>query len=402
MASLIAMILFGAGFNFFIDPFAVHHRLLIEGVNKEKPSLLTHTRTAKAFAPELKQAHALVLGTSRAQTGWPVRHSGLAPEGSKAYNLGLPGATMYEMLDYFQLAQAYGKVRRVVLALDWSLFYKPGKTLNKIAEELSPDTLPPPLSNFYGSVLKVRDTVFSLSAFSASVRTLFTQRGGNAFNYSFEGSTPPGYLEEDIRKLGHHLLFLEAERDILVRGRISQHVKNSRGSSVKKIHDESLRTLIQTCIKENIRLDLVINPYHARFMEAIRLKGDWESFENWKRKVADIIFEETGKASQHQVRFWDFASYNPITEEAPPPMGDKLGSMAYFWESNHFKSTLGHMMLDRIYNTSPMKKRRLTWFGVLLKPENLESHLASVRKGHLNYLKTHSKDVKELESIAVE
>lgn len=64
-----------------------------------------------------------------------------------------------------------------------------------------------------------------------------------------------------------------------------------------------LKKIVELCKANNIKLIVFIPPSHATDMEAFHVIGEWQSMENWKRAMTQLI------------PVWDFSGYNSITTE---------------------------------------------------------------------------------------
>jgi hypothetical protein len=80
--------------------------------------------------------------------------------------------------------------------------------------------------------------------------------------------------------------------------------------------------------------------------------------------------------------------------EPVPAPGDRGAEVRWYWESGHFKSALGHAMLERMQGGGD------PGLGRQINPDNLGQHQALIRKQGDAYLATQPEVVRELEQLA--
>ena len=94
--------------------------------------------------------------------------------------------------------------------------------------------------------------------------------------------------------------------------------------------------------------------------------------------IVDIAYHGSDKELfWGQVSVWMFCGYNTITTE-PFPEEDSQNQMRWYFESSHYRETVGDMILSRLFNLdSPNVPED---FGLRLTPENVESQLTRIGK----------------------
>jgi hypothetical protein len=113
-----------------------------------------------------------------------------------------------------------------------------------------------------------------------------------------------------------------------------------------------------------------------------------------------INLEEARAAGANPFPLWDFSGFTELTTEPFPPLGDKETKMRWYWESSHYKKELGDLVLDRMFDYKHPDREVPKDFGVLLTPENIESHLAWIREGRERWAKQFPEDVREIAELA--
>ncbi|NET72339.1 MAG: hypothetical protein F6K62_15805, partial [Sphaerospermopsis sp. SIO1G2] len=102
-------------------------------------------------------------------------------------------------------------------------------------------------------------------------------------------------------------------------------------------------------------------------------------FENWKKKLVELT------------PVWDFSGYNSITTEK---LQDVMENYA---DSSHYTKPVGDLVLNRIlgYQADQVP----TDFGVLLTPENIESHLAKIRADREKWVKNNQDELQLVQKL---
>jgi len=153
------------------------------------------------------------------------------------------------------------------------------------------------------------------------------------------------------------------------------------------------------CHKRNIDFRIAISPSHARQFETIAAKGIWLLFEDWKRHLVNINYEEADRLGKQPFPLWDFSGYNSLTTEPVPPVNDGLTEMCWYWESSHYKKELGDLVQDRIFGYNHPDRQLPSDFGTLLTPETIEPHLATVRTNRRQWQEAFPEDAAEIVAL---
>ncbi|NEP77510.1 MAG: hypothetical protein F6K39_04595 [Okeania sp. SIO3B3] len=142
---------------------------------------------------------------------------------------------------------------------------------------------------------------------------------------------------------------------------------------------DELKKVVDLCQENQIKLVLFISPSHATQWEAIRSSGKWSIFEEWKRKIVKIT------------PIFDFSGYNSITTE---PINN---DMENYTDNSYYTPKVGNLVLDRILS---YKEEDIPGdFGVLINPENIESHLTKIRQDREIWAKNNPDEVKLVKEI---
>ena len=140
-----------------------------------------------------------------------------------------------------------------------------------------------------------------------------------------------------------------------------------------------LKKIVDLCEENQVKLILYISPAHATQWEIIKSSGQWSNFEEWKRKVVEIS------------DVFDFSGYNSITTET---IHDKMEN---YTENSHYTPKVGNLILNKLL--SYKEEQVPDNFGILINPENIESHLAKIRQDREIWAKNNPDEVKLVKEI---
>lgn len=142
---------------------------------------------------------------------------------------------------------------------------------------------------------------------------------------------------------------------------------------------DELKKIVNLCQQNQIKLILFISPSHATQWETIRISGQWSTFEEWKRKVVKIM------------PVFDFSGYNSITTE---PIHKEMEN---YTTNPYYTPKVGNLVLNRIF--SYKEEEVPEDFGILINPENIESHLTKISQDREIWAKSNPDEVKLVKEI---
>ena len=153
------------------------------------------------------------------------------------------------------------------------------------------------------------------------------------------------------------------------------------------------REIVAVSAQHGIRLDIVINPIHARYSYVYAAAGLWPVYEKWKSDLAAVVAR-----SPRTVALWDFSGVSECTAEPMPAEGDAATKMRWYRESGHFRPRLGKLVLDRVFghgseDPCPGLERPL-------ETAALEGTLAGQRAALKRWVASHAGDVAEIDALA--
>jgi len=395
VVSLLSCVTAVLAFNLVVDPFGL--QIIRSPFTFYKPDIVSYDRPFKSFAVLRLKPRTVILGTSRTALGVDPAYAGFGAENAPVFNLALNGMTLAETRDALECAADAG-ARRAIIGLDFYNF--------NIYHELAPS---PEVFRCVHRRVEGLPDYLSLDALEASAKAAaktltFLVRGGRLpdaplFANGLENG--PARFNSLIARVGQHELFRMSERDYLAQGyrfypAWTFSFRDPAGHSTFDIFKQAL----QTARRRHMHVDLFLSPSHARDFETIRVAGLWNDFENWKRQVVEIVMEDNSRhPSDTPTTLWDFSDYNSLSTENLPAEGDVSTQMHWYWESAHFKTALGDLVLSRILGSTAGAAVPPD-FGFALNEGNVEEHLRVVRQGQARYHRTHPADVREIEELA--
>ncbi|GAX42411.1 AMP-dependent synthetase and ligase [Tolypothrix sp. NIES-4075] len=352
---VLLLVLSIASFNWVVDPYGVLNSPIVQGFNQLKPEQIHHERLFKAIEIIHLKPQIIFFGTSRTKRGLDPRHPIFHDQNT--YNLAMAGATMYEIRRYFDHVLAnQPNLKQVVLGLDYTSFAMNQKFQDDFDEgRLEQKTI---------TLKDLISVLFSTDAFEDSLKTL-------AKNLSHSKSQKYSFFKgleiiDDKKELpGSFQNFIQG-------GVYPLRKKDKYLLSEEQLKE--LKSLIEICHSRNIDLKLFISPIHATLLEVYRVRDEWSEIERWLRSIVKLT------------DVWDFSSYNSITTE------EIKNQMQYYLDYSHYRKEVGNLILNRIFNFQQETVPRD--FGVIITPDNIESHLAQINTDHAAWAKNHPQLVK--------
>lgn len=345
--------------------------------HENKPETFSHSRLVKAHQVRHLRPAAVILGSSRAESGIDPMHP--AWRHHPVYNLGLAGARIYEVMRYFQHACAAGEVREAVLVLDFFAFLED----SGVAKDFREDRL---LTDRDGASQKGVSwtdrisSVLSWDACIASVRTLSAREEG--YRHLVNGSRNTAYDIDRILARGGAAKAFEALRQ----GGGSLMPSNT--SRLGEREKSCFRTILDQARKANIDLRIALGPTHVEYLEGVAAAGQWELFLEWMRAMVEIVEEEATHSAGVPFPLVDFNGYHEFNKERMP----EKGVAQYFLDPFHFTPRLGSQMMDLLMGTpESLKTNPPGSFGVLLNSSSIDVQIQAYREHRARFIEQRSR-----------
>jgi len=135
---IISTLLFclSAVFCYVIDPFSVYGRVYVkEGMVVNSPAFSSQIQMGKAIGIKQYKPDTLIFGSSRTDSGFSPKIPKKFLVNNKVYNGAYPGITIYEILRYFQHANASAPLKEVFIGLDFFQFHGSHRPNKGFSEE---------------------------------------------------------------------------------------------------------------------------------------------------------------------------------------------------------------------------------------------------------------------------
>lgn len=369
-----AALLIVAGVNVAADPFGAYPGWHIDRVALQSREL--SNRTSRAELLRHGPWSTVIVGTSRALTGYTPDDPAFG--GARVCNVGLPGTNMIELERVLLYTLDRAEPDRVMFAVDFLLFSDVRSFSQDYAQSrLSPDR--DLLSYHLENLLSARATAASAKCFGAVVL-------GAKPKFSPLGQA---MRQNPIVPGGHRKAFGDRLRSFFVDPETYAGYRYS-GDRLARF-----RETVRACRERGVRLDVVVNPVHFAQLEAIEESDLWPAFEQWLRDIAGIVQSERDEPGGDSIRLVSFLACAPYGAEPIPSATETRAAMNWWWESSHFKSGLGSLVLNELYGQDVAVA-----FGVPLTPENVEGHIERARDLRARWKEDRPDDARFVREVA--
>jgi len=329
-----------------VDPLGVWDSKDKVGFNYFKSSQANTQRIFKPFQYETNKPDIVFFGSSRVNYVMPAEWPGVPNE--KVYNYGLDAAHMPEVELSFEYALKTHRPKVVLLGLDLIQF---SALFNGLKRGFSEDRLKMiSYSPLTAHLRKLTDTIFSFDAIVHSIKTIKANKR--------ERYEEPAFIN-GWRTKGDKIKRRSGEyRRVLAKYHLLQYRRFKYAPS----NYLKLQRILEIAEKEDIKVILYFNPFHADFLITIDVNGKWDDLENLKRRLVRLA------------PLWDFGYLNEVTSDRDN-----------FFDPSHFLPKIGRKM------TRVMAKGVENDFGVLLTKENIASELTAQRALYDKWAGEHQK-----------
>ena len=380
-----SLVFFGTAlFNYIADPYSIWGSPSIKGVNTSKYSVF-HERIQSyvSWSHWPKPPSTILLGTSRTADGLRENHPTF--QNDTTYNMALGGQPIDETLLLFKHALKSGKLKKVVIGLDFFAFnaYWAADSADqekRLTPGLNLDLL------FNSSTLS--DSFTTLRQSFPALGIVRSAQGAEAESLN-NAPASPGILPMRVLFKEVEKIYVDYHRPYPYR--IYSYSNAKKGNNT--IND--FRELLKIAYANNIELHLLISPSHAWHWEGLANVELWQDWEQWKRTLTRINAEEANKSAKPIYPIWDFSGYNSITTETVPAT-NSADRMKWYSDSSHYNRACGDLILDRVFSLSDASMPIPDDFGILIDEHNITTHLKDIRRARAHYAETHPSDVQEM------
>ncbi len=385
-------------FNWVVDPYGIWEHSGFPRLNAEKPQEPTHRMLKKRIKINDQTPIGVILGTSRANH-LSEKHPALF---NGSYNWSMPASPIEATKKLFFYAQSKGRLKQAIIGLDFFAFnvYLP-------TPPGLDDASPIPL-NGYGFLLNSSIIVDSFQTAKHNWRRAIPMHEHGDNKKQFVSVKPSLDLinktEQEGCSKGNNptrLRFQNTERYF------ANHIYFPPPRFAYELIDQRIgqsslahyRAMLTAAYKQNnLDIRLYISPSHSRLWMLINELGLWPRWEEWKRELVRINEEEAHRFGKEPFPLWDFSGFNSITTEDVPNSCAET-KMQWYFESSHFSSETGALILDQILDFHDLSRIVPADFGVLLSSSNIDANLNALREARLHYQETHQDDLREIVEI---
>lgn len=372
--------------NWLIDPYEIYDSPSIDIFNTHKPAIAPNERIYKTLGLAEKKSEIIFLGTSRTDIGLDPKHPAFS--GKKVLNLGISSQPYEESRLLFEKFSDNADLETVVIGVD---FFAANTYLKAPANFTIDD---------YSAFRKLK-LATTISTLKDSIKTALGRNEGDGNRWTKEGrriySDMPIVIGGN-REFFHRNVKSYTANTYLPEPQCAFAFTDNSGSTPLN----NVRQILAKAYRENLDLRLFISPSHAWQWETVAAAGLWEQWEEWKRKLIELNEGEAAKAGKPPFPLWDFTGYNSITNETIPPLNDVTVFMKNYYDASHYTPEIGNLVLDRVFDFHDPSRKIPNDFGVRISSENIENHLARIRKEQSAYRSSHPDDISEIEKLSEE
>jgi hypothetical protein len=316
-------------------------------------------RSLKAFEllRNRSETKTVILGSSRALMGFDPESRTLQP--LRPYNAGLSAMRFEEGSRIFEFVVERCRPARVVWLLDFDLFFLPmDLQVDFDRSAFAGRPLSPTLLRFLLSNRAAQGTFAILSGRNRNRKHTHVQTS--------RGLLLGGFLDRDgegQRRLMAQEVELTLPQFVRERERFSADLDR---------HARTLSAALAKARLAGVEVFVALAPVQIWRRVMIDKAGLGSAFEAFKQRLAQEIEDVNRSGGLGAIELWDFARLHPFTAESPPVRpGDP--PMRHFWESSHFRPTVGDQLIGRMLPTGVPDAHPN--FGVRLTGANVDHEI---------------------------
>lgn len=334
--------------NFLVDPYLITGSRRVPHINQHKVDINNYVGTSKAFHPLRQDNDILLIGNSRVEMGISPSHACIMRTEQRAYNLGLPGASLSYQLAYASNLMMQQPIRDVFIGVDFTDF--------TIADETPPGAAPAttafsgvPLAylpdgtrnpDFLSSRLRhYYQALYSLNSLASSLKTILLQTRPNADRDDF-GFNPAHDFLRATQVEGPGAIFQQKITRLRQDFSNPQFIRYSNGELAPSFGE--LREFLEFAVEKDVDVTLFTNPFHEQYWDLLSESGLMGEYADWLGSLSDMLED----LDDRNVALWDFSADSAFIHEPVPEPGVRADPLRWFWEPSHYRKELGDLMLD--------------------------------------------------------
>lgn len=371
-----ALVLAVAALNYVVDPYLTHQW---QSPLLQRPRPLRERLSAwgKTYAIAKLRPQVLYVGNSRTEVALPTQMPMFA--GNSVFNGALSGASVGDAIAVVGHAARMSRLQTVVWGID-----APSFSLAEGADELSPELVAGGAFFFTRRALLNLRRGLALDMTRDSLRILSGSDGGVCRSSLVFG----GQRDNDC--LAGRARGRSATRAAVV-PRVREFLAGD-GPTVAALG--AFEASVTALCRQHTRLRLYINPTHAMTLDVLYWGGKWAAVEGWQHSLSELAARQ--RRAGCDLRLFDFSGYNSITTD-PIPQASARDDMQHYWETSHYRSSVGRMVLGRLFGDGSGVPAD---FGVELEPATLAIHVANLRAARERYHSAHPQETALARAVA--
>ena len=368
MAGSVSLLMFLVmGINITVDPYDIWHCYQRTGFNKFAIQAEDLDRLIQPINFLEVQPETVFLGNS--QVIWGIEASEYTRiTGKSAYNLGMLGASIYEIRRTLEHAVAVDKnIKEVYVCVNFDLFAANDR--HPLVQK-KPEFAEEQMGCAFITPDNFAKTTLSFKALQDSWATI---KANKANKYDFEYYMPTGrWHDKSIERYCQERKWtFNASMKIMARADYYYEDMALHAPSL-----EEMQKIVDICRENNLELHVFTLPAHARSMEIYA--EAWPVYEDWLRHMVKIV---------PMACFFGYNEYT--TSEAAEGILD-ASTNPYFWDSHHPKSVLGNKILAELAGQEPF------YLGTLVTEDNVEGYLKNLADKMASWEENHPESKEEV------
>jgi hypothetical protein len=338
--SLLTLTLLAAavgGFNLWVDPYAIYRFDTADSARIGRINQIYQMRVSKPWQVRRLKPSALIIGSSRSAS---IRPQHAQWDDNKAFNLSMPGLTLYEMQRLIQHAHVQGNLRKLVIGLEHETFttndyttgigFAEGRLAGAGAGAVAP--------HFHLLVQTIRDLRDTLFTGFALTRSLQAWLGPHQGSHRYR---PDGSWEN----LSH--IWLGEPGYVFVGGMLAQ--KEGRAASALDDNLAIFADILGFCHRHSIDTRIFISPEHLFLTDLRQYLGSDSGWKQFHRELVTLNENVAREHDQPAFPVWGFNQLEGIVDEQLQPGPGTLGE--WFRDGIHFDHRLGKVLMEQMWGT---------------------------------------------------
>jgi hypothetical protein len=326
--------------NWWIDPYRLFFKGDLYADTSLKPRPRSNEPQIKGVLAMTARPEVLIIGNSRAEIGFNPKEIS-EKTGLRVFNLGLAGFQLRKSTTELDSILSLKTVKVALIGID---FWDYINDLGSPSEDPSMPQLPTSERLVSRGTKLAFESLFSSTAVMDSVRTLNARRSLYPETLTSLGFNPMLDFKGHTKTSGYFATFMTG--DVPVRKRFNEVVQLYKNRVPENsVPFSSTRDIVAKLQKNGVKVILFTYPIHVSYLDMIDSAGLWQDFDTWYNAIVTLGVNKNG---QKVADVYDFTCGSSMGLEKIPSKGDRTSVMKYYWDSGHFKSTVGNEIASEL------------------------------------------------------